>query len=427
MTVVFKNIKINACYQYYNRGENGAVVHTKVDPSWGSVVSVGEIISTLQQSLTNLEDVLKNFSGVASDVEQLKTLNKQLEEIYLFIVKVEEYTDEGKDAIRKKIAEIKSENEKLISNPSICKTSSGTSNGRVMASSCPIDQAEVYIEEIRSMLGVGGVNDCSVPLTAFEKANLRCHSTARGNIYSWMLKMTDGDYKQNFAEGLIAHHIIQNKYRLLYGGSRVETEYAIPKSSVAGNQGYADIVNFTSNEIFEIKSTNGETQGAKEVELYVCRGNEICRPASGNWRKGTVFPSFKFIWPLDPSKEIDVRKSDYDGVISYVIREKSNLNVKPAPEYEPIPPATHQRIQDLIKRILKEKPTELEQERMIRVFLAGLSTAGIYALVTTGVVGDMLAVVQTYVSGGTLAPAAVLQASICTAFVVIGIEIINSR
>ena len=35
MTVEFKKIKINSCYQYYNRGENGAVVHTKVDPSWG--------------------------------------------------------------------------------------------------------------------------------------------------------------------------------------------------------------------------------------------------------------------------------------------------------------------------------------------------------------------------------------------------------
>ncbi|MFN4085402.1 MAG: DUF2380 domain-containing protein [Spirosomataceae bacterium] len=66
MSVVFENIKINSCYQYYNRGENGAVVRSKADASWGSVVDLGlgtdpvtqyinQFISIQEQVVTRLE------------------------------------------------------------------------------------------------------------------------------------------------------------------------------------------------------------------------------------------------------------------------------------------------------------------------------------------------------------------------------------
>jgi hypothetical protein len=58
LTVEFQNIKVNECYQYFDRGINGAVVQTKVDETWGSVVSVDEldIIKLLKKKLQSIED-----------------------------------------------------------------------------------------------------------------------------------------------------------------------------------------------------------------------------------------------------------------------------------------------------------------------------------------------------------------------------------
>ena len=62
MSVVFENIKINSCYQYYNRGENGAVVHSKVDASWGSVVDLGTIFSLTNALRTKYNELVDYFN-----------------------------------------------------------------------------------------------------------------------------------------------------------------------------------------------------------------------------------------------------------------------------------------------------------------------------------------------------------------------------
>lgn len=57
-----------------------------------------------------------------------------------------------------------------------------------------------------------------------------------------------------------------------------DVEYAIPNSSPSGNRGYADIVNYQTKSIFEIKPNNnyGQTSGAVEVANYVTKANIYC-------------------------------------------------------------------------------------------------------------------------------------------------------
>jgi hypothetical protein len=412
ISVTFTGIKINQCYQLYN----GTVI-TEYDPSWGSVVDVSCLL-----------DFDKRLSSVYSDARNLYDCSVEGKaRIQRFIVEVDnlfpcleqslDYSLAGKTVIKDSLNKLKTLANEIIdyANDPDCDLS--YANARI-ATGPPGSGSKKKFDAMTSIINFLGV--------AVDDPNYqKCHPTERGNIYSWMLKMTDGDYKGNFAEGQVAHHIIQNKYRLLYGGSTVESEYYIPRSSIKGNQGYADIVNFTSKEIFEIKSDNGESQGQKEVELYVNQANKYCPPSSGGlWGKGIGFPQFSFIWPLDPTKEIIVRQR-IPGVIIYGFDSRKPQTV-PAPVYEPIPVATQERLRQLLRQLLKE-PSPQVRERMITAFYAGLSTGVVIALISTGVVGEIAAVIETYFSGGTLAPAAAVQIGICTAFIVIGVETLKTR
>ena len=70
MSVVFENIKINSCYQYYNRGENGAVVRSKFDASWGNVVDADILVTLFQGMLVDIRDLLLNFPTDVAKIQQ---------------------------------------------------------------------------------------------------------------------------------------------------------------------------------------------------------------------------------------------------------------------------------------------------------------------------------------------------------------------
>jgi hypothetical protein len=70
LTVEFQNIKVNECYQYFDRGINGAVVQTKVDETWSSVVSVDEIKNLLINTFAEIEDILANFPDDKAQLQQ---------------------------------------------------------------------------------------------------------------------------------------------------------------------------------------------------------------------------------------------------------------------------------------------------------------------------------------------------------------------
>ena len=166
MTVEFKKIKINACYQYYNRGENGAVVHTKVDPSWGSVVDLGTIFS-----LTNA----------------LRTKYNELVDL----LNLHDKSADSKAKILKKVAEISALKTKLSSNTglsesdktalSIAMDAANTEVTCFANNECSLGSALTKIEAVLSLLRKNGslpLPESSTPLEAMSSiSNARTNAS----------------------------------------------------------------------------------------------------------------------------------------------------------------------------------------------------------------------------------------------------------
>ena len=137
MTVEFKNIKINACYQYYNRGENGAVVHTKVDPSWGSVAGTNSNdlgknhAQEVATRLSSLVDILGIFECSTSQRTELTRLLGELEILSSQAQGNLDYSDAQKALLKEGVLEVKTLVNGLLS---CCVASSP--NGRVAAGTC---------------------------------------------------------------------------------------------------------------------------------------------------------------------------------------------------------------------------------------------------------------------------------------------------
>lgn len=148
-----------------------------------------------------------------------------------------------------------------------------------------------------------------------------------------------------------------------------EVEYQIPGSSAAGNRGYADIVNKTSREIYEIKPNNEEAiaQGKVEVDRYVAKANVNCPPAmiadgggTSPWRKGTTYAKRTIPNPKSPNENI-IAELNTAGLIVYSSQSKIN---------QPVPIVIPQSVLDKLKNLLKKlKESVDDYETVIAAFL----------------------------------------------------------
>ncbi len=343
MSVVFENIKINSCYQYYNRGENGAVVHTKVDPSWGSVVDLGTLLDKVQYFVSTF----KTFSELGSPkVQEVKTFKEELSFIKALLTKTDDYTEAVKNECISLIQEIDGHLAQLEKNPSDCGLAS--SNARMSANTCQIPQILEKSNVLLSKLTV------APPVS--------CAPTQRFPYSFWINDGIDkdrsfGDFKDNIVEGNRAHLLIEGWYKKIYkANNTVELEYKIPNTPPLKNVGYADIVNFTTNEIFEIKSLLGEERGIYEVQQYIQRANNLC---GKNLKIGSDFPEMTWPWPWDwQNREIKITNSD-NGVITYDVVDLSAPKKLPQPISVPVPVLVLENIKNTWKRVVKYPALEL--------------------------------------------------------------------
>ena len=97
-----------------------------------------------------------------------------------------------------------------------------------------------------------------------------------------------------------------------------ERECSIPESTAKGNRGYADIVDPSLRQIFEIKPDNpaGVRQAAGEAWLYVEAATEFC---GGVWKLGTNY--FEHAIYSDGERQLWARLAD-PGAIVYSWRER---------------------------------------------------------------------------------------------------------
>jgi hypothetical protein len=186
-------------------------------------------------------------------------------------------------------------------------------------------------------------------------SNSDCQGTLRtGNI--------------NF-NGTIQHWLIQLDY-IAKHPTDGEREYAIPNSSPSGNRGYADLVNKTSREIFEIKPDNaqGKIDGEAEVDRYVKKANQFCRntlgplPPEAPWLKGnnytkTILPS------INPTQYL-VADKIAPGVIGYSYESKAN---NPSPLPVVVPSTVLDKLKNLVERL---KNNLADADRIIAEYMA---------------------------------------------------------
>jgi hypothetical protein len=348
MTVEFKKIKINSCYQYYNRGENGAVVHTKVDPSWGSVVDLGTLLDKVQYFVSTF----KTYSDLGtSSVTEIKTFKNEMILLKSLVSKTEDYTEGVKAECIGLINEIEGHLNLLEKNPSDCGL--GSSNARMSANTCQIPQ---ILEKSNVLLS---------KLTSAPPVS--CGPTKRFPYSFWINDGIDkdrafGDFKDNIVEGNRAHLLIEGWYKTIYkANNTVELEYKIPNTPPLNNVGYADIVNFTTNEIFEIKSINGLNRGIFEIEQYIQRANLLCNKSL---KSGTDFPDEAWPWPWDWQNRQIIIKNNGNGVITYDVVSLNIPKKLPQPTSVPVPVIVLENIKNTWKRVVKYPALELTPSLM---------------------------------------------------------------
>lgn len=152
--------------------------------------------------------------------------------------------------------------------------------------------------------------------------------------------------------GVLEHWLIMIDYitqNPVYG----EVEYQIPGGSLAGNKGYADLVNTFSREMFEIKPGNSQKaidEGIEELKHYIEQGNVTCpaKPGDGGllvpWSAGKTYTTREFPDPRNPLLNIKAELKQ-DGIIVYSNTSRVS---------EPIPIVLPTNIIDKIKNLVKK-------------------------------------------------------------------------
>lgn len=164
--------------------------------------------------------------------------------------------------------------------------------------------------------------------------------------------------------GTIEHWLIQYDY--LMSNPNSFREYFIPQSGANGGPGYADLVNKSTYEIFEIKPDNpdGRKYGIEEVKRYVDNANVHCSPtlegSSKKWTQGIQYTSRTLPYPLDITKQLNIFRGE-PGVIVYNIGQNNTI-----PQQILIP----KEVLDKITSLLKELKKDMENlEEKILVYL----------------------------------------------------------
>jgi hypothetical protein len=421
----FSGISINECYQVTSvTAQPVCYFRSEYDPSWGNVfdlstktpkpAELGEELAALIAANSKILDEMETFDQATATCGQKDRLLQQIAEIQAIIAQINAsdlYTTQQKTDI------ITPENTLIttLNNAIACITC--TPGGRVLGEDCVIFEKESFKTSMFGLINL---------FTKTTPGNLRCKPTNRA--FS-SLRQTTGDWTDVFINGVWAHNLIEEHYHQLFKStSTVYLEYYIPQSSskITGEAGFADIVNETTGEIFEIKSEKGILNGRDEVTVYVDKANSFCyQIAPRAWKKGEIYTgAWEIIWPLDFSKKMKVRKAE-SGVILYDIVSNSNPKLTPIAA----PSEVYESIKEKIKRLanlISHNPTPSFAYNESLKFLNQLSKAAVIGIMIGGVIGDVAAIFEEIGTGGLGTVPIAIQAVMCTALVVAGTTILTT-
>lgn len=392
--VQFNNIKLSTCYQLVC-----GKVETTYDPTAKNILEIDDISSTIKTTYADLQAFLNVFSGSPEDMKRLESFQNELVN-----AKTQIKTDAPNlvaiiDSTTYWLKELKN-NPNACTNSSATPASSSTRNKRLSASVCPID-------EINALSNQYNNESKNIPLKP-------CGSESSGHATPQDIELDPSDYPLNpttldkmygndpkklkylrLIQGKLAHQIIEWDYYLTRSvlGHKVYLERSIPRSSAKGKTGFADIVNETTGEIFEIKHVPGVDSGNVQVNRYVKFSNIHC-PITPAWKRGTQYNAYAnrrvFPWPFDPTKLLAAQLSiNYPtGVIEYYFINKSGY------QYQPVflPVGVKEKVEEFVQkmRLQNLSPSLLEQET--RRFLQENPNVVFYLQAALGVTAAVICV-----------------------------------
>jgi hypothetical protein len=156
LTVAFQNIKVNECYQYFDRGINGAVVQTKVDPSFKNLISFNPLDTqnisitenqgkSLVDNYIKINDLLTVFTCSNTQRTDLTRLIAEQDALAIRAQQNTEYTAAQKAQILVDVNEVKGLLQTLLS---CC---APAANARINAANCTPPESIVTVIKVKEV------------------------------------------------------------------------------------------------------------------------------------------------------------------------------------------------------------------------------------------------------------------------------------
>lgn len=185
--------------------------------------------------------------------------------------------------------------------------------------------------------------------------------------------------------GTLEHWMIMIDY-VIRNPLAGQIEYQIPNAGIKnGRPGYADIVNTSSGDMFEIKPPGQATPGKDEVAKYVAMAAIGCPrlPGLPMWHQGTDYATRFLPNPRNPLKQIKVT-STTPGVIIY----------EDVPGGNPVPLVIPMSVLDKIKSLVEKlKNTPQTIEVAIAQFLNDPANADLVSTIKTAAISTGVAII----------------------------------
>ena len=358
--VELKAATFNNCYQFTGFGS----ITTSYDASWANVVDIDVFKKNTSRSLIDFQDFLTVYQGDSSDVSRLDNFEATLIDVKQKIQESNSLTDSTKAQVSNNINLLQQKRQELEATPNLC-SGINAPNGRISTALlvCPVAEMLAITTATLELINM------AIPIA-------QCKSSGRA---SSLPLLTKGDFDprtRKLQEGVVAHLILEWDYYFTHPTNQVELEYQIPEASTRkkGNIGYADIVNKTTGEIFEIKFVTDTSLavGSKEVDEYVAKATQYC-PNTPAWRRGMQYNDIAnqrvFPWPFDKSlllvANIPPAYLLRGGVISwYTKTRKNNPSLKTTPIF--VPTGVFNKLKQLMQLCI-EQPKQIEQ--LVTTFL----------------------------------------------------------
>jgi len=202
--------------------------------------------------------------------------------------------------------------------------------------------------------------------------------------------------------GVLEHVLIEQDYLLNINPS-AEREVFIPQGSLSNNNGWVDLADHNTGEMFEIKHISCSFSALAEIAQYVAMATLHCR-CNVPWHPGLYYP--ERVIPLTADTEV-VAHLLSPGVIEYWTRKRQRApQPKPFPVREFNKEQVLKKIREFVRKVVEtgEDATEaarqfLEENQDVLQYIATVAAGALIIAAIVIVVATIIEDIVTFGAG----------------------------